>query len=149
MTIRVFFGNKSEHPHEIRQQQEIIDILNAESPCDIDILLNFNVWDNVEIDCALLTEYGIVILELKSIRGKIYGSPNGEWIVTNNLGKDRPLSKNLIQQLSKERFNFNKTLVKIAKKIIPDIPEKESRKPRLGDILRTEVIILAELPGKR
>lgn len=129
MSLRIFIGNQSEFPHEIAQQKEIIKLLkDHEVSEEVFVFLNFHVWNNVEIDCAILTSHGAIILELKSVRGQISGAANGEWQVLRNNGEKVVLPKNLVQQLSKERANFNHSISEIAKKRFPHIPERELKK---------------------
>lgn len=129
MSIRIFIGNRSEHPHEIAQQKEIINLLKThEVSEEVFVLLNFHVWNNVEIDCAILTSHGAIILELKSIRGQISGAENGSWQVVRNNGETIVLPTNLVQQLSKERANFNRSVADIARQRFPQIPEREIKK---------------------
>lgn len=129
MSLRIFLGNRSEHPHEIAQQIEIISLLKDHEISEgVFVFLNFHVWNNVEIDCAILTSHGAIILELKSVRGQISGAANGDWQVVRNNGQRVLLPKNLVQQLSKERANFNHSVSEIAKTRFPHIPERELKK---------------------
>jgi len=129
MSIRIFIGNRSEFAHETAQQNEIFNVLKShEISEDVFLLLNVRVWNNVEIDCAILTTFGAIILELKNYRGQISGAENGDWNVVKNNGETLLLPTNLIQQLAKERANFNKSIVDIGKRKFPHIPDRELRK---------------------
>lgn len=131
MAIRIFIGNASEKRHEIVQQHEIIDVLKKEHfDDDVYLLLNFHVKDATEIDCVIFTSSGPVLLELKTIRGEIYGELNGDWKAVKNNGDEYILPKNLLHQLKKERSKFNQSLLASLKPLLPDIPEE--------DIMRTE-----------
>jgi superfamily I DNA and RNA helicase len=122
MALRIFIGSKSENSHEVAQQQEIIEVLKTqEFPVDIYVLLNFFVRQVTEIDCAIFTSSGPVILELKSMRGEIYGELNNDWKVVKKDGEDFAF-KNLLQQLKIERSKFNQSLVDSVSPLMPLVP---------------------------
>jgi superfamily I DNA and RNA helicase len=129
MAIRIFIGNKSENRNEILQQHEIIDALKKEHfDDDVYVFLNFLVKDATEIDCAIFTSSGPVLLELKNIRGQIFGELNGDWKAVQRTGKEFILPKNLLQQLKKERSRFNQTLIASVRPLLPSVPDEDIQK---------------------
>lgn len=114
MVVKVFIGDESEYEHEWNQFKEVYNIINekyAKSDETIYILFNFPV-SNRQIDVSILTEKGIALLDLKSYKGKVVGTENGDWSVIVENGAEVPLKINLFKQLKSQRFAFLEKLNK-------------------------------------
>ncbi|VVB84213.1 Uncharacterised protein [uncultured archaeon] len=70
---------------------------------------------NRQIDVSILTEKGIALLELKSIKGKVIGNENGDWSVIVDTGEEILLNINLFKQLKHQKFAFLEKLNLIRK----------------------------------
>lgn len=108
MTLKLYYGNKSQHEHEFQQLKEIIDVIST-GMSDRDIYVMSNVLvSNGEIDCVLVTSHGPIILELKNYCGEIIGDENSDWFARQD-EQDVPLNGNLFVQLKTHRNDlFNK-----------------------------------------
>ncbi|SET02510.1 Nuclease-related domain-containing protein [Methanococcoides vulcani] len=122
MSVKLFYGKKTDFEHEYKQLKEIINIIQKEYEEDMYILTNVLV-SNGEIDCILLTKKGPVILETKNYEGEIIGSENGDWIVKTP--DEVNLNKNLFQQLKSHRTDLFSKLEKIREEHFPRIEEKD------------------------
>ena len=115
LVVKVFCGEEfRDHEHEWNQFKEIYELTlkqYSESDEHIYVLANF-LLSNAQIDVLILTERGPAILELKSYKGLVCGSENGEWSVFTE-EKEVNLGGNLFQQLQKQRFAFVKKLEKV------------------------------------
>lgn len=128
MVVKVFIGEEfSEHEHEWNQFNEVYKIISekyAASEDTIYLLSNF-LLSNTQIDLAILTERGPVLLDLKSYKGQIIGNENGAWKVITETGEEVKLHKNLFQQLKDQRFSFIDKLTRIRKENFEHIDEEK------------------------
>jgi hypothetical protein len=128
MNLRTFRGVKSTYEPECRQLLEICQILQ-DDPSDEDIFLasNFRIASG-EIDCLLLKSNGPILLELKSHRGDIFGSENGEWYVRTPEGISIPIHNNVFQQANKHRQDFLDKWQRIVSEYFSDIIDEKERR---------------------
>ncbi|MBP2146253.1 superfamily I DNA and RNA helicase [Methanofollis sp. W23] len=139
MEVRCFRGRECEHPHEHRQLAEIVALLEAAGGAAggvgvgaVALLTGVRV-PHGEIDCAVLTRRGVVVLELKAYTGEIYGQENGTWQVKTADGTLVPLlAGNLMAQLEKERYALIAALAPLVPEYIRDFDGTEvlARKSR-------------------
>jgi len=124
MTVKVFFGERSRFEHEYEQLEEIYTTLSEiELENSIYMLTTFIAAD-AEIDCLILTKYGMVILELKSFKGIVNIVENGDCSVTDNSGKDNSFP-NILKQLRKEKFAVFEKLKPLLRTSMSHIEEND------------------------
>ena len=117
--IHCFHGSGSEHGHEYKQLREIYEALlhpvvqpalSSEifhSP----IFFLSNVYMGYDIDLILLTGRGIVLVELKDMKGRITGSENGDWEIIPDEGPRIPARSNLFRKAKEVRSRFAEVLL--------------------------------------
>ncbi len=126
MGIRFFRGEKIKLEHEFRQLREIVSILRKEYPGEPVYVLTGVLVANSQIDCAILTRNGPILLELKAFRGEIRGLENGNWEVET---KDGPIPlPNLFLQAKIHRQDFIDRMIPICREHFPHIGEQNLRK---------------------
>jgi len=109
MVVKVFCGEDfSEHEHEWKQFKEVCGLINEHyaNLTDLVYILSDFLLSNAQIDVVILTQKGPAILELKSYKGEIFGSENGNWCVKTEDNEERLMNVNLFQQLKDQKFAF-------------------------------------------
>lgn len=126
MPVKIFCGKDFSTEHESNQFEEILSLIKDEyenSENQIYILTNF-LLSNAQIDVLILATRGPAILELKSYKGKIIGTENGDWKIKTEDGREEKI-KNLFNQLKDQRFALLEKLNNIHKVHFPRIEEKK------------------------
>ena len=123
MTVKIYLGQEiTKYEGETEQFREIQDLINKEygrKKEPVYILGNIETARS-QIDVIILMKNGIIILDLKAIKGEIEGSENGEWIVKKD-SKETLMHKNLFQQLRTQKFDLLEKLNIIVEKNIKRI----------------------------
>lgn len=128
MPVKLFQGRVCEHRHEYNQFKEIYCIL-SNFYRDQTIFMITNLRSTYgEIDCLLLRPDGPVILECKSVCGKIHGIENDAfWHVITPDGKKVDLNCNVFTKSERDRWDIIDRFRKKLPLIIPGIEEKKIR----------------------
>ncbi len=117
----LFFGQQFDNEHEWEQYREIRALLKAEyekSDKSIYVFFNF-IIKNIQLDLAILTEEGPMIVELKDYTGTITGGENGAWSVKTPSGE--VLIKNVFLQAKRQKFALIDKLKELREKGILNI----------------------------
>lgn len=126
-SMRLYYGSKTKHKHEIEQLKEIVEIVSKSSSQEEIVLLSNVLLANNEIDCIILTKNGPIIIELKAYKGEIIGQENGDWYVRTE-EEEIPLKTNLYQQLRSQRNDLFNKLDKVRENNFPRIESEDFRK---------------------
>jgi len=129
MPVLVYTGEGiPKNPNEFQQFLEVLHKINSEfgnSSEKIHVCYNFT--SGKQIDMLIISNKGLIDIELKNYEGEVMGGENGQWFVQNNEGPT-PIESNVYIQCRDQRNDlFNKL-----KDIIPSlknqrINEKEFR----------------------
>ncbi len=129
MPVLVYTGEGiPKNPNEFQQFLEVLHKINSEfgnSSEKIHVCYNFT--SGKQIDMLIISNKGLIDIELKNYEGEVMGGENGQWFVQNNEGST-PIESNVYIQCRDQRNDlFNKL-----KDIIPSlknqrINEKEFR----------------------
>jgi len=79
------------------------------------------LFENLEFDCVLLTEKGVIIIDCKAYQGEVAGLENGSWKVKMSNGKTVEIQKNPYKQMSQHHFQFRKRWLRIVETHFADI----------------------------
>jgi len=126
--LKVYCGSYRPYPHELEQLKEVIRKLN-DSISDQEIsLIVFMELSNGDMDCILITAYGIVILDFKDFQGEIIGTEEGDWFARQLDGNDIPLQHNLYHQLKHQRNDLSDKIDPVRERNFPRIDKTDFRK---------------------
>lgn len=123
--VILVYGQNFDNEHEWEQFREVRSLLTAayeKSDKTIYVLFNFVLQSN-QIDMAILTEEGPIIVELKDYTGVITGGENGAWSVKTPTGE--VLIKNVFLQAKRQKFALIDKLKELREKGILEIKNEE------------------------
>jgi hypothetical protein len=90
MPVQVWIGEKPEHPQERRAIVALAQALERLDGLFL-ILANFSVGGRA-VDMVIVKQDAIVIIELKHVDGRVFGSVNGTWTVVGSNGEEKKLN---------------------------------------------------------
>jgi hypothetical protein len=90
MPVQVWIGEKPEHPQERRAIVALAQSLERLDGLFL-ILANFSVGGRA-VDMVIIKQDAIVIIELKHVDGRVFGSVNGSWTVVGSNGEEKRLN---------------------------------------------------------
>lgn len=126
--LKVYCGSYHPYPHEVKQLNEVIRKLSETLSNQEISLIAFMELSNGDIDCILITNNGMVILDFKDFQGEIIGMEEGDWFARQLDGNDIPLQHNLYHQLKKQRNDLSDKLDPVRKGKFPRIGKEDFRK---------------------
>ena len=120
MPVKKFYGAKFDYNHEVEQYREVRNLIEELYGDRTEtVYLLFNVQLESQIDLIILKNDLIVLLELKSLGGKINGSENGDWSVTTDSGEKE--IGDLYRQAKSQKWALHNALKDIIGKEIYNI----------------------------
>jgi DNA helicase II / ATP-dependent DNA helicase PcrA len=111
--IKVWEGQQFQYDHEIdtiKRMLLICEEIYKENGYDFKVhfLYSFS-FKGVDFDCVVVSQFGILIIELKQIHGLLSGAENGHWKIMDKDGKQNDFvrNKNPYQQCLTCRSRIN------------------------------------------
>ncbi len=86
MSVELWTGGEFEHHHEIEDLatfiKNMVDYYGSD-PTRFCVLANFMV-NYSPIDLAIVKNNGIAVIEMKRVRGPVFGGENGDWLIRDH-----------------------------------------------------------------
>lgn len=128
MELQIYYGEHPRYRHEYDQLNELIGLVQGSDLEGPVFLLHNFLLSNSEIDCLLLCQNGMVLLDLKAYLGVIRGEEEGSWTVTTGTGEVVTMPGNLFHQLRIHRNDLFNKLKRVREERLPHIEEEDLRK---------------------